>query len=222
MIEPRLLSMWERGEGQRPSRRALALLADPSRAGLPVGQRDAALLALRVELFGRAFTGVTACPACAEELETTFDADEVRREPLTNDATLRVDDYELTLRVPRTDDLAAIEELDDLDDARAMLLQRCIDVPVETLPAHVIEAVVARLEALDPQADVSIEVTCPACGHTWREPFDIASFLWTEVAATARRLLGEVHELASAYGWSEEEILRLSPPRRAAYLEMVR
>ena len=40
--------------------------------------------------------------------------------------------------------------------------------------------------------------------------------------AHARRLLLDVHQLASAYGWSEMEILSLSATRRNAYLEMVR
>jgi hypothetical protein len=34
--------------------------------------------------------------------------------------------------------------------------------------------------------------------------------------------LRDVHELASAYGWRESEILALSPQRRQAYLELVR
>jgi hypothetical protein len=38
--------------------------------------------------------------------------------------------------------------------------------------------------------------------------------------ARARALLAEVHSLARAYGWTEPEILALSPQRRAAYLEM--
>jgi hypothetical protein len=32
----------------------------------------------------------------------------------------------------------------------------------------------------------------------------------------------DVHTLASAYGWSESEILSLNPARREFYLEMVR
>ena len=40
--------------------------------------------------------------------------------------------------------------------------------------------------------------------------------------AWAVRLLGEVHELASAYGWREHDVLALSPWRRQAYLQMVR
>ena len=37
----------------------------------------------------------------------------------------------------------------------------------------------------------------------------------------AKRLLMDVHLLARAYGWSEAEVLALSPARRRFYLEMV-
>ena len=49
----------------------------------------------------------------------------------------------------------------------------------------------------------------------------MASFVWEEVDAAARRLLGEVHALASAYGWSQEEILALGSQRRAAYMRLI-
>jgi len=64
-------------------------------------------------------------------------------------------------------------------------------------------------------------LTCPSCGYAWPAPFDIASFFWTEVDAWARVLLREIHVLASAYHWCEEDILRLSPWRRRSYLEQI-
>ena len=209
LTQSELLSIWERGEGQRPSGRALALLSSSADelASMPIGQRDAALLDLRVQLFGDAFSGLTTCPTCGEDVELTFDASEVRRPPSIAGA--------MTVA-----ELASIESMTDLDAARAALLARRVDP--STLPAEEIDAMVARLAELDPQADVAIELECPECSHVWREPFDIVTFFWTEVAVAAKRLLGEVHELASAYGWSERDILNLSPARRAAYLEMVR
>ena len=201
MIERDLLSRWERGEGQRASRRALALLGDDF-ATVPIGRRDAALLELRVAWFGEAFTGLTNCPACGEEIELSFDVDEVRRgAPGVSDVHL-----------PTTEDLIAIEHFTDVAQARAALLARC----------GASEEDVERMAMLDPQADVQIDADCPSCGHRWREPFDIVTFLWTEVSALARRLLADVHDLASAYHWSERDILALSPARRNAYLEMLR
>jgi hypothetical protein len=51
---------------------------------------------------------------------------------------------------------------------------------------------------------------------------DIGRFLWMEVRHAALALLRDVHELASAYGWREDEILTMNSARRAMYLGMVR
>jgi hypothetical protein len=72
----------------------------------------------------------------------------------------------------------------------------------------------------DPQADVQLNLSCPQCAAAWSAPFDIEAFLWTEIAAWAGRTLQEVHGLARAYGWREQDILSLSATRRRIYLEM--
>jgi hypothetical protein len=169
---------------------------------------------------------------CGEEVELSFAIDEVRCDSVAESSSRRVveRDLEIEFRLPSSDDLAAIDALDDLEAARARLFERCVIratrngdaiAPAE-LPARIVELVAARMAAADPQADVQLDVDCPSCAHAWREPFDIVTFFWSELAVFARRLLAEVHELASAYGWSEEQILNLSPARRNAYLEMVR
>ena len=62
--------------------------------------------------------------------------------------------------------------------------------------------------------------TCLGCGHPWQPLFDIATLLWTELTNLARSLIEEVDALASAYGWSERDILALGGRRRRAYLEL--
>jgi hypothetical protein len=71
-----------------------------------------------------------------------------------------------------------------------------------------------------PEAEVMLDFACPSCGHRWQGLFDIAAFFWREIRAQARRLLREVHLLASAYGWREADILVMSPRRRQAYMEL--
>ena len=44
--------------------------------------------------------------------------------------------------------------------------------------------------------------------------------LWQKVRAGAERVLLDIDMLARSYGWTEREVLRLSPLRRAAYLQM--
>jgi hypothetical protein len=83
------------------------------------------------------------------------------------------------------------------------------------------DAIGERLASADPLAETRLALACPSCHHAWDAGFDIGQFVWAEVEALARRVLWEVHALASAYGWSESITLALSPARRAMYLQLV-
>lgn len=89
------------------------------------------------------------------------------------------------------------------------------------LPADVVAALAAELARRDPQAELLVALSCPTCDGGWEAELDVPAFVSMELHGWARRLLHEVHLLASAYGWSEPEILRLSPARRRTYLELV-
>ena len=130
------------------------------------------------------------------------------------------------MRPLNTSDLRAVADA----PSRERLLRRCVTAvrrdgrtlgPAEDLPPGLAEEIGRRAEAVDPQASVELQLACPDCGHLWAVPFDTVSFLWDEVGAWAERTLREVHLLASAYGWGEDEILALSPERRRRYLGMV-
>ena len=73
----------------------------------------------------------------------------------------------------------------------------------------------------DPLAETRLTLHCPKCEVDWEESLDMTSFLWAEIDACVRRLLLEIHTLASAYGWTETEILSLGENRRVRYVEMV-
>jgi hypothetical protein len=88
------------------------------------------------------------------------------------------------------------------------------------LPTSRDVAQVAGISDLDAAA-VRLALSCPSCKREWEDAFDIGRFVWAEVESRARRLVWEVHSLASAYGWGESETLALSAARRAMYLEMV-
>ena len=90
---------------------------------------------------------------------------------------------------------------------------------IQTLPETVITVLAKYMVECDPQAEVQLDLSCPACGYCWKMMFDIVSFFWSEICAQARRLLREVHTLARAYGWREADILSLSTARRHFYLE---
>jgi uncharacterized protein (UPF0212 family) len=225
-----LVLVWERGLCAAPLERPLALVAaaepalDPEALeALSIGDRDGELLALREETFGREIDAVVDCPACGEALELSFDTAELGREETaaTESHTLSVAGAEVSFRLPTTADLVAVSDLADLGRAREALLERCVLAPpVAQLPTAVREAVAARMADLDPLANVELEFACPACAELCRAGFDVATFVWAELETAARRALEDVHVLASAYGWREQDVLALSPERRRVYLEL--
>jgi hypothetical protein len=231
-----LLDLWEDGAWRPPGERALTLAAAAgldlpagTAAGQSVGERDASLLELRQSLFGGRLEAIATCPACAEELELELDLADlgVPAAPPPQRLELRMAGFEVSFRVPSSLDAVAGARSGDVGSARQELLRRCLlaasrdDRPVAPaeLPEAVQAAVAARMADADPQADVELDLACPACGHRWRVIFDIGSYLWSELEALALRLLDDVVALASAYGWSEAEVLSLSPHRRRHYLD---
>lgn len=245
-----LLDVWEVGYNQPPPHQALLLLmaAEPETApehlaNLSVGRRDAALLTLREWLFGPRLSGLATCPACHEQLEMEFDVADLRVGPGAEESSKRMElpvavgKRTFWFRVPNSIDLISVLETvqgdDEIERGRRDLLKRCLlrvdeesassaDLPdVDTLDEAAIASVESAIAEADPQADLQLELTCPACGHLWELGFDVVGYVWGEIDNWARRLLRDVHLLASAYGWHESDILALSPQRRRIYLSLL-
>jgi hypothetical protein len=229
--ETALLDAWEQAQAAATlPARALALLtlADPGAAqdALPVGVANARLLGLRSRLFGPKLTCVIDCPQCGERLEVDFSVGDLLS-PAANPPDLTILDGEerVRFRLPTWVDLAAIAGSHGGADRRRLLLERCLvgrDTAQRVALSALEEALVAAMEAADPLAEILIEVGCFRCDKRFETRFDIVEHLFAEVDVRARQLLGEVHVLAAAYGWTEPEVLALSPARRRMYLELVR
>jgi hypothetical protein len=234
-----ILDAWERGRDVRPVERALALLgaAFPARsrdelAALPLGERDALLVALRGASFGDDLRALADCAACGEPLEVALrcaDLPPARGDGGAPACEVEARGFRVRARPVTSADVAAIASETGVDAARRALLARCVlearrgedAVAAGDLPPEV-EATVARaLADADPGAEIALEVRCPACGDTSRAFLDAGAILWSEVAVRAGWILHEVHLLASAYGWREADILAMSAARRAAYVERV-
>jgi hypothetical protein len=233
---PDLLAVWERGLQQNALNRALTLAAAAGSGANPealrrlnIGRRDAALLDLREEVFGPELVGLVACPRCQGNLELNLNINSLRSATeAIPEQSLTVGDFSLLLRLPNSDDLEHLAGI-PAEEARRRLFELCVlearsdggALTAEDLPRQVMDQAAEKLAEMDPQAEMELSLSCPGCGHQWREAFDIASFLWSELNAWAQRLLAEVHVLARAYGWRESDVLALSATRRRFYLEMV-
>jgi len=91
-----------------------------------------------------------------------------------------------------------------LDEARAFSSQDLIDIE-------------AALDATCPEVADQVATHCPHCKAAAHARIDPLEFAFP----SAQGLLGEVHQIARAYHWSEEAILALPRARRRAYAGLI-
>lgn len=234
------LNVLEQGALCTPVLRPCVLLSPLLAAGidealaLPLGERDRQLLGLHQVLFGEQLQLVADCPACQQQLELTLACGDLllAAEPL---AQVADELCPFPLRLPTTTDLLAIgpELTGEPQDQRWRLLARCLVAEgqagaqeavlawLQQQPPAVLAQLNSRLAAADPQAVMELALNCPACQHQWPELLDIGAYLWDALTIWGQRTLDQVHLLAKAYGWTQAEILALSPARRGQYLQRV-
>jgi len=232
MMQPlkgdRLLAAWDRGAQQSDLNRAVTLLAVASQdrseerlASLSIPERNLMLLDLHRISFGDTLHGYLPCPSCGTRLEFVVPVspliDRLEAARPRGNAVWETEGVQYSMRPADSHDLAAVARQSDSQRARRLLLERCTTPPrLEGCE----EVAVRKFTELHEGAEVFLSLPCPACEQTNRLDLDVPRFLWAEVRHTALGLLREVHELASAYGWSESAILAMEDVRRAAYLEM--
>jgi hypothetical protein len=236
-----LLNIWEQGRSQTLARQALLLLAAscPERsmdalAKLSIGHRDALLLTLREKTFGQTLNGIATCPECVEQLDLTMKVGDILIEKNigpNRELKTAIDNYEVKFRLPDSTDIAFLDDLMDLAAARQEIYDRCIlsiydlseskEIRIDDLPVEVMNEISDLMAKADSQADMLIDLSCPSCSKEWQMGFDIVSFFWSEINTWAYRILHEVRNLAMTYGWSEKDILAMSPCRRQIYMEMI-
>lgn len=223
-----ILALWERGARRHALDRSAMLCAwarpdwpAESIADRPLGRVTAALMLLREASFGTRIESHVDCEHCGARLQLLLRTPELLQPEPGGMAEAFVAGRRL--RAPALRDLAAVAHELDAERAARQLLARCTlhSADPVALSEDALRDVEEALETIDPNADIALDVHCEACGKYSTAQLDIGVLLWDEVDARARALLAEVHTLASAYGWTEGEILALGAARRASYLAMV-
>jgi hypothetical protein len=236
-----LLEVWEYGLNQDQLHKNLSILiaAYPEMnldaiAKLSIGTRDRQLLQLREYLFGNRLRNIATCPKCSENVEWETDITTLYLnspeaiDNTTGEYEMNHGDYRIRYRLINSIDIDSVSAEQSGKPKDVCLLYRSIidcfqggeRCSIETLPDQVLRALSSEMEEKDPQANINIDLNCPACGHSWEVMFDIGSYLWHEINSWAERMLQTIHVLASTYGWSEEAILNMSPVRRQIYVTM--
>lgn len=232
----RLLLLWDRARTLSPVDCALALvhLSDSvgpeDAAALPLGARDRLLLELRARIFGDTLTMSCECVACGAPLELNSQASALLNSsaPIAGGAEaaeLQFEDLRVRVRLPNSRDLAFALAQTAPESAHRALMARCIvslqrgsaPIDCDDLEDRERTRIAEYIGELDPLAEIAFRPECPECGESFRAYLDVGQFLWAELEQKARALLDQIHVLATAYGWTEREILQLSALRRSAY-----
>lgn len=235
-----LVDLYENAVALQPVDRVLALLQpalpdlkQEELAALSIGRRDAALLALREQVFGPELAAEVRCPQCEERLEFSLGVRELMPAPpqIEPGAShhFECDGFEITYRLPNSLDLQAVATCAEPHLGRDLLIRRCLigirrhgeACVAGSLPEKVLAGLAGEMEQQDPLMNPQIDLTCPACNNSWLATLDIPGYFWTELEEHVQLLLRQVHVLARAYGWRESDILGLPPHRRKTYLEIV-
>ncbi|MEO5658407.1 MAG: hypothetical protein ABIQ90_01240 [Polaromonas sp.] len=235
-----LLALWEGALALPAAARGDALLQTAAPDAAPacsLGERNARLAGLHTRLFGRELELLSHCPACGTVAQFSGDCETLAAQmmPKVGNAPhhrLEAYGHVIEFRLPDSadiGDIAIASGNQGTEDFTQRLLDRCVlgcsyegnNVTARQLPARVLDALSQRIETLDPGASMSFALECPQCATHWQAPLDLGEVLWHKVRAAAEQVLLDIDALARAYGWTEREVLRLKPLRRAAYLQMV-
>jgi len=205
---------------------------------LTIGDREALLLHLRRLTFGETVSCMLACPDCADRLDLDLRVTELLLPPYGDasdhhEASVTAGNvpYHIRFRLPNGADQeqAAISAAITPDAAAMLVLRRCVqDItdartgePVDDIPAELVDPVSDVMAKRDPQAEILLDLVCPACNAPFRTTFDIAEYFYRELLNREWDFYREVHLLAFHYHWSEAAILKLSRRTRSTYVELL-
>jgi hypothetical protein len=203
--------------------------------GLRVGDREALLLHLTRVTLGEQLERIVQCPAdgCGEPIEFSLTiADLIRPAPEPEPVYTRTFDLKdgslpIIFRLPTGDDqetAAVAARMSAEEEGIDRLLRACIQSTDERVAAAMPmlrEQLPPIMAELDPVAELWLNLACPGCGHAFAVLFDAATQLAAELSGVRNDIFRQVHTLASAYHWSEAEIMAMPRPRRRRYLHLL-
>jgi hypothetical protein len=205
---------------------------------LTTGDREALLLHLRRLTLGDRLQCVLTCPHpdCGEKMDLELTVSDLLQPPYPHarewyetTVTENGSTYRVRFRLPTGADQeeAAALARDDPQAAAVLILHRCVESvsdggsPTGDRPPALVDHLSATMSMLDPQAELSFDLACPACEHAFSAALDVAAYFFQELAGRSRYVYWEVHTLALHYHWSEKDILNMTARKRQIYLDLL-
>ncbi len=200
-----------------------AVEAETVRA-LSVADRQYLMRRLAVEIGIEESWIAARCPKCGASFDIPIRHGELPVKPAAEGYPFATVDTSLgpvRFRVPDGADQEAVASIQDPRQARRALAARCAHQedaqPAGELTDEDLDRAEAALEAVAPEVVTRAQAACPDCGEAAEVHLDPYICL----GAANSGLFLDVHALASAYHWSEKEILAMPRERRRLYLSLV-
>lgn len=223
-----LIGVWDPASRAPAHQRLGTLLASIEGAAAiaddTLGGRNRRLLLLQRTLVGTPLEARVVCTHCAAENEFALPTEAILGTPAPDPGAqvrIRFDRRTVAFRLPRMADIAAahLASADDKEVAR-VVLERC-RIGKGAIPHEAAERLAPKFEALDPAANIVVNLTCSGCAKPIAASVDPAGFVARDLDRLVEGLFRDIDMIASAYGWSEQAILALAPERRRRYVAMI-
>lgn len=196
-----------------------AVEAETVRA-LSVADRQYLMRRLAVEVGIEESWIAAGCPQCGASFDIPVRHAELPVKPAGEGYPFATVDTSLgpvRFRVPDGADQEAVAGIGDPREARRALAARCAESLPGELSDEDLDRAEAALEAVAPEVVTRAQAACPDCGEAAEVHLDP----YVCLGAANSGLFLDVHALASAYHWSEKEILAMPRERRRLYLSLV-
>jgi hypothetical protein len=197
-----------------------------------VAERMQGLLAIARATTGKTTSAVAHCshPGCAEQIELEFALDSFAGTAPALVEWQASGGEQVQCRLPTGRDQQAWHEhtlrthgADERWLARRLLtlVDQAPPAADWTVPAAWLEPLARSLDAADPLTALTMDVSCPLCGSQLAVDVDLEALLLEGLRLRQSSVLAEIHRLARAYHWAEQEIVALPLWRRARYLARI-
>lgn len=127
-------------------------------------------------------------------------------------------------RIPNGSDQSVLSQFNDEEQSCSELIRRCL-ISVDGAAAEIEvafsdsdkEIIEDAMEAVAPEVGCEVSVSCVSCNAA----NTISLNPYALIGTLGRKVLSDIHKIASHYHWSEQEILSMSRQRRFMYLSMI-